>query len=161
MSGPPERVIRFYSNPQYALECIAFKQITFLHIDKLNDPFDPYCHFETDFNEDYQHLIDYVQQNHSGYLQVFKHILPKENWESAAEGTHEYFRKLRNSTFIFSTSGIGEGKHPKDNLHMWSHYGDGHRGVAIEFDTALLAGAVVKQQEKIDGSKPTINELWV
>lgn len=39
MTQPPQHVIRFYGNIQYALECIGFKQITFLHIDKLNDPF--------------------------------------------------------------------------------------------------------------------------
>jgi hypothetical protein len=34
---------------------------------------------------------------------------------------------------------------------MWSHYGDGHRSVAIEFDTNLLARAVLEQQKRQGG----------
>ncbi len=47
--------MRFYGNVQYALECIALKQITFLHIDKLNDPFDPYynCRITDNIKDDF------------------------------------------------------------------------------------------------------------
>jgi len=41
MNELPQHVIRFYGNTDYAIECIALKQITFVHIEKLNDPFDP------------------------------------------------------------------------------------------------------------------------
>lgn len=153
MTGPPQRVMRFYGNLQYALESIVFQQIAFLHIDKLNDPFDIYYHFETDFNEDYQALVNHIQQHHAKNLEEFKQRLPKQNWESAVRQMKDHLNNSRNSMFVFSTSGISEDKHPKDNLHIWSHYGNGHRGVAIEFDTTLLANAVLKQQERLCGAK--------
>jgi hypothetical protein len=159
MAEPPQHVIRFYGNLQYALECIAFKQITFLHIDKLNDPFDPNISLGTDFDEDYQALINHVQQHHTSSLQEFKQILPKNNWESCVEGINDYFKNLCNSTFIFSTCAISEGKHPKDNLYMWSHYGNGHRGVAIEFDTTLLDRAVWEQQKKQGAANLELNKM--
>ena len=56
MNEIPEHVIRFYGNTDYALECIALKQITFLHVDKLNDPFDPVLDYITDFNNNYSAL---------------------------------------------------------------------------------------------------------
>jgi hypothetical protein len=34
---------------------------------------------------------------------------------------------------------------------MWSHYGNGHRGVAIEYDTDLLATSVMEEQKKLGG----------
>jgi hypothetical protein len=60
MTAVPRSVVRFYGNTQYAAESIGFKEITFLHLDKLNDPFDPYFFFETDFSDSYSNLVDYV-----------------------------------------------------------------------------------------------------
>lgn len=157
MTQQPQRLMRFYGNVQYALESIALKQITFLHIDKLNDPFDPYYYFET---EDYHDIINYVQQHHAKNLIYFTQTLPKENWERAVKQIQEHLNWNSNNTFVFSTIEINEDKNPKDNLYMWSHYGNGHRGAAIEFDTSLLAKAVLKQIKKQDGITNDINEVW-
>jgi hypothetical protein len=157
MTQPPQRVMRFYGNVQYALEPIAFKQITFLHIDKLNDPFDPYYYFET---EDYQEIINYIQQHHANKLIDFKQILPKENWERAVKQIKEYLDWSSNNTFVLSTIEINEDKNPKDDLYMWSHYGNGHRGAAIEFDTTLLAKAVLEQMKKQHDTTNDINDVW-
>jgi hypothetical protein len=160
MTQLPKYVVHFYREIEYALQCIAFKQITFLHREKLNDPFDLYYRFETDFDEDYETLINYVKQHHANYFQEFKQILPKENWESALMGMEKYLMNVRNNIFIFSSSETSEDNHVRNNLYMWSHYGNGHRGVAIQFDTFLLANAVLQQQEKLGCPKMTINDLW-
>ncbi len=159
MTRQPEHVIRFYGSHQYALECIASKQIAFLHREKLNDPFDPNTSFETDFDQDYQAIINYVQQHHASDLQNFKSILPKNNWESFIGKINDYFNNLCNSAFIFSTCAISEGDHPKDNLYMWTHYGDGHRGVAIEFDATFLAKSILEQQKKQGAASVDSNKL--
>ena len=49
--------------------------------------------------------------------------------------------------FIFSTCAVREEEHPRDSLYMWSHYGNGHRGVAIEFDTKALAESFIKEDD--------------
>ena len=160
MAVLPQLVMRFYGNIDYAVQCIGFKEITFLHADKLNDPFDPHFFFTTDFSEDYEALIDCVQQNHLNDLQNFRDRLPQDNWKQFVDGIEKYFNSLRNNTFLFSTSAINKDKHPKDNLYMWSHYGNGHRGVAIEFDTALLARAVLAKSRTLAGEETHINEVW-
>lgn len=160
MAQPPNRVMRFYGNLQYALETIALKQITFLHIDKLNDPFDSHLSFETDFGGDYQTLIDYAQHHHTKDFKIFKSRLPQQNWESFLDYMELSSNNLRNGYFIFSTSGISEENHPKDNLYMWSHYGNGHRGVAMEFYTSLLAKAVLQRQKMLGGEDVDIDEIW-
>lgn len=156
----PKRVIRFYGNVQYALGCIALKQITFLHMDKLNDPFDPYYYFETSFNEDYQEIVNFIQQNYKNHLLDFKQTLPKENWERAVNGMQEHLNNILINTYIFSTIEVIEEKHPKDNLYMWSHYGYGHRGVAIEFNTHLLAKSVLEQMKKQGATMNDLNGVW-
>lgn len=140
----PRRVIRFYGDPKYALESIGFKEITFLHADKLNDPFDPPFYFITDFNKDYEELTKYIQQHHSKDLKRFSDRLSRESWDAFLSSIEKYFYDCRNNSFIFSTCGVDNKEHPKDSLYMWSHYGNGHRGVAIEFDTHLLTRAVSK-----------------
>lgn len=160
MTKPPNQVMRFYGNVQYALECIALKQITFLHIDKLNDPFDPYFYFETDFNDDYQEIINFIQHNNKNDLLNFKQTLPEEKWERALKGMREYLYNTLNNICVFSTIEIFEEKHPKDNLYMWSHYGYGHRGVAIEFNTYLLAKAVLSSMKNQKGATNNVNEVW-
>jgi DUF2971 family protein len=160
MTQPPEHVMRFYGNVQYALECLALKQITFLHIDKLNDPFDPNMLFETDFDADYPALTNYVREHHPNDLEQFKNRLPEENWNGFIEQMENLSNNHRNSLFIFSASKVSEDHYPKDNMYMWSHYGNGHRGVAIEFDTDLLAKAVLKQSQKLGGETAAINDIW-
>jgi hypothetical protein len=159
MSVPPQHVIRFYGNPEYAVECLGFKQIAFLHVDKLNDPFDPNLAFETNFNDDYQALIDYVQHHHLNNFQNFQNLCPREKWEGFIRDMIRLSTNHRNSLFIFSTSGVTKDSHSKDNLHMWSHYGNGHRGIAIEFDTTLLKRTILKEQEIWGGAEIDANDL--
>lgn len=154
-------VIRFYGNLDYAIQSIGFKEITFLHPDKLNDPYDPYFYFTTDFNDDYSALIKCVQQNHAKDLQKFRKRFPEKYWEKFLREIENYYNSLRNSSFIFSTSAIKKDKHPKDNLYMWSHYGNGHRGVAIEFNTALLKRAVFAKIKKFGGEVKDIDKVWI
>ncbi len=159
MAIPPQHVVRFYGNTDYAMQALGFKEITFVHIDQLNDPFDPHVFFTTDFDNDYAVLIGYVQQYHTGDLQNFSTRLPQENWEGYLENIANRFTFLRNSIFIFSTCAVSEQKHPKDNLYMWSHYGNGHRGVAIEFDTVLLTKAISTKSKILTGEETQIDEV--
>jgi hypothetical protein len=58
------QVVRFYGNFDFALDAIANRQVTFIHVTKLNDQFDPYFFFETDFDVSYTRLVDYVREKH-------------------------------------------------------------------------------------------------
>lgn len=161
MTVRPKAVMRFYGNLEYAIQSIAFKEITFLHSDKLNDPFDPYFYFTTNFNEDYSTLIDFVQQHHAEDLQCFEVRLPQPNWIKLVEVMESHFKSFLKNSFLFSTCAIEKGKHPKDNLYMWSHYGNGHRGVAIEFDADLLSKSVLEKQKMLGNKDMDIDEVLI
>lgn len=157
-TAPPDRVTRFYGNSDYALETIASKQITFVHVSTLNDPFDPYFFLEIEFGDSYQKLHDYIERNHTATFSWFKDHVTPASWPQTIEKLKDKFNSILEGTFVFSTSGLQDGAHPKDNLYMWGHYGNGHRGVAIEFDTNELSKAAIEQSEK----KPAVNydEVW-
>ncbi|MGO9314586.1 MAG: DUF2971 domain-containing protein [Syntrophobacteraceae bacterium] len=155
--APPQHVIRFY-RANRALETIESKQITFVHADKLNDPFDPNFDFQTNFNDDYRILSNYVKRTHKSHYDKFKEGMSEANWVSFLEDINNRLIAIRNSAFVFSTIEVDVHHHPRDNLYMWSHYGDGHRGVAIEFDSAILRESVLNKQRHLKGEE--LDEPW-
>lgn len=152
MQEIPKYVMRFYCNADYALECISLKQITFIHVAKLNDPFDPIVDCATNFNDDYASLLAYLEQYHYTQLALFKEKLPEQNWNEIVAGWAKSAREMLATMFVFSTCAVTEWNHPRDNLYMWGHYGNGHRGIAIEFNTTVLAESFEKQD--VSGSDP-------
>ena len=157
----PERVVRFYSNVDFALDAIGTQQITLIHASKLNDPFDPYLFFETDFAEKYESLVDYVSANFPDDVGWFMREFPIEGWKKSLGRIEEYFCRLKDNVFVFSTSAQFNDVHPKDNLYMWGRYANGHRGVAIEFNTMEIAQMLIKD-DKVERLAPvTPNEIWV
>jgi hypothetical protein len=56
----PKHVVRFYGNVDFALDTVAHRQAILVHVSNLNDPFDPYFFFETDFGEKYSALLEYI-----------------------------------------------------------------------------------------------------
>jgi len=55
----------------------------------------------------------------------------------------EYLQEQRQSTFMLSFIEAESGRHPQDNLLMWAHYGNGHRGILIEFDVEHLRASAI------------------
>jgi hypothetical protein len=156
----PVTVTRFYGTVDYALDVIRSKQIAFVHVSLLNDPFDPYCFFETDFEDKYPNLLRYVRQHHLKDMPWFRAQVTAQSWGKTVRELKEYLDALRKHTFMLSTSAPLAGLHPKDSLYMWGHYGNGHRGVAIEFDTAKVAAAVLEHHEKENGAPLQERTVW-
>jgi len=161
LKDPPERLTRFYGNTDYALDVIANRQITFVHISTLNDPFDPYFFMETDFRENYHELIKFVRTHHPRDLGWFQQHITPLSWLSTIKALKEKIESYRAGTFIFAASGDADGRHPRDSLYMWGHYGNGHRGVAVEFNTHEITRACLKHHEDLNGSAPSSDKLWV
>ncbi|MGD1038035.1 MAG: DUF2971 domain-containing protein [Roseiarcus sp.] len=156
----PQQVTRFYGTVDYAMDVVANRQIAFVHVSMLNDPFDPYCFFETDFGESYPNLIAFMKKNHPGDLPWFRANVPPISWGQTVRDLKAYMQRVRETAFIFSTSTTYYALHPKDNLYMWGHYANGHRGVAIEFNTQALATAVIKHHEAENGKPPEATDVW-
>jgi len=157
----PKRVVRFYGTVDFALDAIAHRQVTFVHASKLNDPFDPYFFFETDFEGKYSNLLNYVRKKHPDDEHWFAEQVPIGAWDQSVADIIAHFKKLKNETYILSTSAPQDGAHPKDNLYMWGHYGNGHRGVAIEFDTGEIAKPLIEEHKRQRGNDLSESEVWI
>jgi hypothetical protein len=117
----------------------------------LNDPFECKPHYrEPDSDEEQKAILNHL------YRVLRKHGMPEHEAQSRIVGCIGkpglLFRLLHQSgletfaemrMFSFTTS--------NENLLMWSHYGDSHTGICIEFDASIwpINGArKVKYQEK-------------
>ena len=156
----PSQVLRFYGNIDYALDTIGAQEITLVHASLLNDPIDPYFFFETDFGDDHSALVDYVRAKHSNDFGWFLNEMTAEWWKTAVPKLRAYFLKLKESLYIFSTSAVYNKSHPRDNLYMWGHYANGHRGVAIEFNTIEVGKQHVEEYNKQRGDNLQAKDAW-
>ena len=144
----PCQVTRFYGNVDFATDVIANKQITFVHASLLNDPFDPYGFFETDFGDSYPNLLKHVREQHPSELPWFRARVTAESWGRTVIELKAYLRRLRDTTFVLSTCAEYPGVRAEHNLYMWGHYANGHRGIAIEFNTQALTEAVLEHHAR-------------
>jgi hypothetical protein len=157
----PQRVVRFYGNTDFALDAIAHRQVTFVHLSKLNDPFDPYFFFETDFGSEYDGLLAYVQKHRPSDVDWFMRHLPRENWQKSVEDIEKHMEHYKNTTFVLSCSAVTKEMHPRNNLYMWGHYGNGHKGVAIELDTLKAASLLADQHNREKDVKLSVENSWI
>jgi hypothetical protein len=158
--SPPHYVTRFYGNRDFALDVIANRQITFVHVSTLNDPFDPYFFLETDFENNRELLLKHIAAHHPQDADWFEEHITEDSWQDTMQALEAFYQKLKTTSFVFSTSAENADFHPKDNLYMWGHYGNGHRGVAIEFDTRKLTDSILKHLKTLNGDEPLTESAW-
>lgn len=141
----PDSFFRFYGNPEFALDCIENKQLTLIHTSKFNDPFDPVLDFVLECDWDYDSFIEWVQKN-KGQPESTNIQKIKKDWRSSRTKLERLFKDLRTTMFVacFCTphnSSDNKTILPQNNLYMWGHYGNGHRGVAIEFKKDIFVSS--------------------
>jgi hypothetical protein len=156
----PARVARFYGTVEFAIDVMQNKRITFVHASQLNDPFDPYGFFETDFGDSYSNLVKYVREKHPADLPWFRASVTVQSWGTTVIELKAYMKRLRGDTFVLSTCAASPDLRPEHNLYMWGHYANGHRGIALEFNTDALARAVLKHHADMRGNPLAQESVW-
>jgi len=151
---------RFYGNLKFASDVLENKRVTFIHVSLLNDPFDPYCFFETDFGDSYLNFLKYMKSHHSRELPLFRGHVTPQSWNRTTRDLTNALRRIREIAFVLSMTRERGGRHPKDNLYMWGHYANGHRGVAIEFDMDALRRSVFAQHAAVNQAPSSETEVW-
>jgi hypothetical protein len=107
----PEQVTRFYGTVDYAMDVIKNRQIAFVHVSMLNDPFDPYCFFETDFGDGFQNLIAHVRKNHPRDLPWFRAHVTPQSWGQTVKDLKAHLQMVRETSFVLSTSAASRACH--------------------------------------------------
>jgi hypothetical protein len=123
MPEKPKTLFRFFGNVDYALDCLEENKLTIPRVDQLNDPFDPNLFIHGD-----------------------------DSWRKAASDFKKSEEKMRDevlkSTFIGCFSMPIEDSNPQNNLYMWGHYANGHRGAVIEFDFEKLEESLPELEDR-------------
>jgi len=113
----------------------------------------------TEFREDYGTLLKWIKKNRPYELKWLRLRLSPEVWLSNINSIKTQNLNFFEHSFVFSTSSNINDRPATENLYMWGHYGNGHRGVAIEFDTEKLIDSVTKKHFAIEGKMPGVRDV--
>ena len=119
-----------------------------------NDPFDCRSTLDSDkaFDFYYGKYADRFQQDHK-YLSPAKRLNKIRSFERSIKA------KIKNGVLIDNLlSGIGVSCFTTDpeNILMWSHYADHHRGFVIEFDVVDVLSRVTEDTAREGANKSLI-----
>jgi hypothetical protein len=102
-----------------------------------------------------------VRTRHPNDVDRFARYVPRENWGQSVQDIKEHFERTRNTSFVLSCSAVLKDTHPRQNLYMWGHYGAGHRGVAIEFDTVKAASLLIDRHNREKHASLRPEDAWI
>jgi hypothetical protein len=95
----------------------------------MNDPFDPYFEFVTDFEGRYPAILSWIEANHGAKeVRWFKSVMPYQSWRNSLSGIKKRNANLKENSFLLCASAPLADLEPAHNLYMWGHYCSGHRG---------------------------------
>jgi hypothetical protein len=92
----PATVTRFYGNTSFGLDVLEDQQVALVRVTLLNDPFDPYGFFETDFGN-YVDLLKYVRANHPRDLRWFRGHVTAQSWGKTERDLRRYMAEQTRS----------------------------------------------------------------
>lgn len=126
------RSLRTKKDREHTLRILSHNEIYFAKCKEFNDPFD--CNLHISVNADFNthkaklklHNPDLSEEELN--FQTHKDLQP-ENIKKRELRVNNDICHINESIGIFSMSA------KRDNLLMWSHYADYHRGICIEFKT--------------------------
>jgi hypothetical protein len=126
------RSLRTKKDREHTSRILTHNEIYFAKLKEFNDPFD--CNFHISVDGDFiTHKAKLIQLNpnmseESIDIQTRKELQP-ENIKKREQTLNKDIRRINGNVGIFSMSA------KRDNLLMWSHYADYHKGICLEFRT--------------------------
>ncbi|AXE21170.1 hypothetical protein DR864_27250 [Runella rosea] len=123
-------IYKYFRVNQYLYDTLISNQLFFSSINQFNDPYD--CHMtvlEDIPIEDFKVFLDayFSEESREKYLAAFK-----ENPKEFVQPFINMFRDWINNFGICCFT------KEKNNLLLWSHYADSHKGVCLGFDYDLM-----------------------
>ncbi len=125
----PSELYKFKPINRYLFDLIVNNEMWFSSPKSFNDPFD--CRINLNFQNSSQERID---EYFFKYIYEGLDDLAKSHFNRSVP--REKFQKILNeiSIEIISNIGVGCFMGDKENILMWSHYADSHKGVSLKFD---------------------------
>jgi hypothetical protein len=140
MAGPQsdERLPQYFykyrslNSPERIEQILLEDTLYFPRVREFNDPFDcaPVPHIRASIQEQRRYFRDIAKQGMPGARRTERRLwiksLPKDR-KSLIEAQREVLSQVANEAGIFSLS------EKNDDVLMWSHYADSHRGICLRF----------------------------
>jgi hypothetical protein len=172
----PKRLYKFERINVQTLRNLKNAQVYFNTPASFNDPFD--CSVleasvilgDNEVVEIYKRFLKGKNKLANIEINSVKDI-PKDEIDRIHEAFEKNLKAQQNK--ILTQTGCTCFSEVKDNVLLWSHYADGHKGICLEFDTSVPLFAKVKEVKysqkfpSIDpikmlfGSKDEISEEWL
>lgn len=165
--NPPSKLYKYRSlagsSAEFSKSILAKSKVYFAKPDELNDPYDcrPHNTLESSAAER-KAFVNWVTKGREPQLARsarrarvarisagLKERIHEEGFEGVAQAAYD--ENLRD-TGVFSLTAD-----PRSNL-MWSHYGDAHRGICIEFDFEALK-PLCPLPVTYSGDRPSYNPI--
>lgn len=139
----PSRLYKYHAYSSYALESMVQKKIWVSKPAQFNDPFD--CKLRV---KDAQTLQQFEDLNSAVHRVINRDPSnPDRRWtwnvyQGKDEAPSVFMERLRHSAEqqleVLTKVGVYSTSSKRDDLLMWAHYADHHRGFVIGFDTSTL-----------------------
>jgi hypothetical protein len=146
IDNKPKILYKHFSFNEDFLESVNNEYLWFSKPLNFNDPFD--------FNPDFLSHSDDSLSKMITYIEAKNKNIPKSRIKSLRKNRNESIALLKkNFNSEMETKGVCCFTSQKDNMPMWAHYSDNHKGLMIEFDPnediPFFAGLKVKYTEKL------------
>ncbi len=138
----PKLIYKYYRINEYLFDVLISNQLYFSSITQFNDPYD--CHFtikdlpSLEVFESFWKQFFKEKEKYQQYLELYK-----SNPDKCLSPILNTLQRLLNYYGICCFT-----EH-KDNLLMWSHYADSHKGVCLGFDYDMMTKQFT-QFDKVD-----------
>jgi hypothetical protein len=167
----PSKFYKYRKVDPFSLDAIENNYIWFPTPANLNDPFDcatPYALIDPS-EEDYKALRKDLETQYRKDTGIrinlnesyFTDNLANEKFKNKVN--ESFMEGINNALQIFRQKGVACFAQNVDNILMWSHYTDGHKGFCLEFDSQYKPFSDRKKVIKVNYTKsfPLLNPIDV
>ncbi|MEO9959655.1 MAG: DUF2971 domain-containing protein [Alphaproteobacteria bacterium] len=151
------------NNPDHAQRIFTENEVYFPNPNQFNDPFD--CRHGFSFTASTKDIRDYfgrsLKRNHPNMPRGERRRWIKERVTNAKLKSQEFHDSLTaNEDTFLSSIGIFSLTKVPDNILMWSHYADSHRGFCLKFKDDPDEWFIGRAQEVIYAKEfPIVNPI--
>jgi hypothetical protein len=136
---------KYKPNNEYTMKIFTEGKLYFPSISELNDPFEgaiPFIFDEAELTPEniFQKMYDLATEEHPDFTPEQLYQFVSGNYGKGGFFDEKHLEKINKETRenINEKIGICSLTSKNNNILMWSHYADGHKGLCIGFDWQML-----------------------
>jgi hypothetical protein len=134
----PRKLYKYQSFNDISIKNIKERTIWFSKPRKLNDPFDMSISLRFGRrNIEFQELADYIEKITPFKPHPYQLTKGRVNRKYIDACRNIFNAEMKKRNDLFQQWGVACFSEIPDNILMWSHYADGHKGFCLEFDTSF------------------------